>query len=68
MHKQKNREQDIQALQKRRELVSEKLHRIETQKILETASAILGHSGLNITQVYVHRDNRTAAAWAAVHG
>lgn len=41
---------------------------IEATADLETASAILGHSGLNITQVYVHRDNKTAAAWAAVHG
>lgn len=41
---------------------------IEASADLETASAILGHSGLNITQVYVHRDNRTAAAWAAAHG
>lgn len=41
---------------------------IEATADLETASAILGHSGLNITQVYVHRDNRTAAAWAAAHG
>ena len=41
---------------------------IEATSDLETASAILGHSGLDITQVYVHRDNKTAAAWAAVHG
>jgi len=41
---------------------------IEATADLHTASAILGHSGLNITQVYVHRDNKTAAAWAAVHG
>lgn len=41
---------------------------IEATADLETASAILGHSGLNITQVYVHRDNKTAAAWAALHG
>jgi integrase len=41
---------------------------IEATADLETASAILGHSGLNITQVYVHRDNKTAAAWAATHG
>lgn len=41
---------------------------IEATADLETASAILGHSGLNITQVYVHRDNKTAAAYAAVHG
>ncbi len=41
---------------------------IEATADLQTASAILGHSGLNITQVYVHRDNKTAAAWAAVHG
>jgi integrase len=41
---------------------------IEATADLQTASAILGHSGLNITQVYVHRDNKTAAAWAALHG
>ncbi len=41
---------------------------MEATADLETASAILGHSGLNITQVYVHRDNKTAAAWAATHG
>lgn len=41
---------------------------IEATADLQTASAILGHSGLEITQVYVHRDNKTAAAWAALHG
>ncbi len=41
---------------------------IEATADLQTASAILGHSGLEITQVYVHRDNKTAAAWAATHG
>ena len=41
---------------------------IEATADLENASAILGHGGLNITQVYVHRDNKTAAAWAALHG
>lgn len=41
---------------------------IEATADLQTASAILGHSGLDITQVYVHRDNRTAAAYAALHG
>jgi integrase len=41
---------------------------IEATADLETASAILGHSGLDITQIYVHRDNKTAAAWAATHG
>lgn len=35
---------------------------IEATADLETASGTLGHSGLNITQVYVHRGNRTAAA------
>jgi integrase len=35
---------------------------------METAKAILGHSSINITQVYIHRDNKTAAAWAALHG
>lgn len=41
---------------------------IEATSDLQTASAVLGHSGLDITQVYVHRDNRTAAAWALSHG
>lgn len=35
---------------------------------LEMASAIPGHGRLDINQVYVHRDNKTAAAWAATHG
>lgn len=41
---------------------------IEATADLQTASAILGYSGLEITQVYVHRDNKAAAAWAATHG
>ncbi len=41
---------------------------IEASADMETAKAILGHSSINITQVYVHRDNKTAAAWAALHG
>lgn len=41
---------------------------IEATADLQTASAILGHCGLNTIQVYVHRDNKTAAAWAALHG
>ncbi len=41
---------------------------IEATADMETAKAILGHSGLDITQIYVHRDNKTAAAWAASHG
>ncbi len=41
---------------------------IEATSDMETAKAILGHAGLDITQVYVHRDNKTAAAWAATHG
>lgn len=41
---------------------------IEATADLQTAAAILGHSGLDITQVYVHRDNKTAAAWALSNG
>lgn len=41
---------------------------IEASADMETAKAILGHSSINITQVYIHRDNKTAAAWAAAHG
>lgn len=41
---------------------------IEASSDLETAKAILGHSGLDITQIYVHKDHKAAAAWAAAHG
>lgn len=41
---------------------------IEATADMETARAILGHAGLDITQVYIHRDNQASAAYAALHG
>ncbi|WPD21370.1 MAG: hypothetical protein SD837_14315 [Candidatus Electrothrix scaldis] len=56
MHKQKNREQDIQALQERRELVSAKLDRIETQKILETRAEEKFRLEQSVQEVRAERD------------
>ncbi len=41
---------------------------IEATADMETAKAILGHTTLNTTLIYTHRDNKTATAYAAIHG
>lgn len=42
--------------------------RIEATADWEVARAILGHSSVDTTQIYVHRDSKAAIAFAHVHG
>jgi integrase len=41
---------------------------IEASADIEVARAILGHAELSTTAIYLHRDHKAAAAYAAAHG
>ncbi len=41
---------------------------IEASADIETARAILGHANIDTTAIYLHKDHKTAVAWAATHG